>query len=68
MIKGSRHEKWVELENRHQEKLKRKAERIGVLRALVDMHTKDPNVDHEYLVGLRARLRTAICNFESMKP
>lgn len=62
------HDVWVELDKRHKDKLQRKVERIGVLKALIDMHEANPNHDHEYLVGLRARHRTAVANFESMKP
>ncbi len=68
MAKNNGHDMWVTLERRHKEKLLRKAERIGVLRALEEMHAADPDCDHEYLVGLRSRLRTAVANFESMKP
>lgn len=59
---------WRSLEERHREKVQRKVERIGVLRALVEMHEADPNHDHEYLVGLRGRMRSAEANLNAMKP
>jgi hypothetical protein len=62
------HEMWVEMERRHREAVKRKYDKIEVLRALLEMHEGNPDSDHEYLVGLRQRLRTAVANLESMRP
>jgi hypothetical protein len=62
------HEMWVEMERRHREKVARKYEKIEMLRALLEMHEANPDADHEYLVGLRQRLRTAVCNLEAMRP
>ena len=59
---------WREKERRHKEVVARKYEKIEMLKALLEMHEKDPKQDHEYLVGLRARLRTAVANLESMTP
>jgi hypothetical protein len=55
------HEMWVEMERRHREKVARKYEKL-------EMHEANPDADHEYLVGLRQRLRTAVCNLEAMRP
>ena len=58
----------IEMERRHREKVARKYEKIEMLRALLEMHEADPDHDHEYVVGLRARLRTAVSNLEAMRP
>lgn len=68
MANRNGHEMWLEMERRHREKVQRKYERIEVLRALLEMHEGNPDHDHEYVVGLRARLRTAVANLESMRP
>ena len=67
MIRNN-HEMWLEMERRHREKVARKYEKIEVLRALLEMHEANPDHDHEYVVGLRQRLRTAVANLEAMKP
>ena len=59
---------WRALEERHRDAVQRKHERIGVLKALVEMHEADPEHDHEYLVGLRNRMRSAEANLLAMKP
>jgi hypothetical protein len=52
---------WDSLEHdkAHREKVIAKWQKIQTLRALVEMHEADPNCDHEYLLALRARVRSA---------
>lgn len=51
----------------HQEKVLRKLEKIQVLKALLEEWEARPDeVDHDYLLGLRARLRSAQNQLESM--
>jgi len=58
-----------ERERVHQEKLFAKVQKIEGLRALVEMWEELPDqVDHEYLLALRARLRSAENQFKAMKP
>jgi hypothetical protein len=53
----------------HREKLIAKAQKIQGLRALLEMWEERPDeVDHEYLLSLRARLRSAENQFAAMKP
>jgi hypothetical protein len=53
----------------HREKVKRKAEKIQGLRALLEMWEERPDqVEHEYLLALRARLRSAENQLDVMKP
>jgi hypothetical protein len=51
----------------HQQKRIAKLEKIQTLRALLEMHESNPDHDHEYLLGLRARLRSAENQFNAMK-
>jgi hypothetical protein len=53
----------------HREKLIAKAQKIQGLRALLEMWEERPDeVDREYLLALRARLRSAENQFAAMKP
>jgi hypothetical protein len=53
----------------HREKLIRKAQKIQALRALLEMWEERPDqVEHDYLLALRARLRSAENQFAAMKP
>ncbi len=52
---------------RHRDKRQKKHERILGLAALIEMHEGDPNYDHEYLLGLRARYRAAVNQYAAMK-
>ena len=54
-------------EERHRDKRQKKHERILGLAALIEMHEKDSNYDHEYLLGLRARYRAAVNQLAAMK-
>ncbi len=51
---------------RHRDKRQKKQERIDTLKALLDMHESNPDADHEYVLGLRARLRNATNQFLAM--
>ena len=53
--------------DRHRDKRQKKHERILGLAALIEMHEKDANYDHEYLLGLRARYRAAVNQLAAMK-
>jgi hypothetical protein len=53
----------------HREKVIAKAQKIQGLRALLEMWEERPDeVDREYLLSLRARLRSAENQFAAMKP
>ncbi len=52
---------------RHRDKRQKKHERILTLAALIEMHERDANYDHEYLLGLRARYRAAVNQLNAMK-
>ena len=67
MAKRAGYVGWVEMDKRHRDKVQRKYEKIETLKALVEMWESDPDA-HEYVVELRARLRTAVANLEAMKP
>ncbi len=54
-------------EERHRDKRQKKQERVQSLKALVDMWEADPNCDHEYILGLRARHRAAVNQLAAMK-
>jgi hypothetical protein len=56
------------LERIHREKVVRKTQKIQTLRALLEMHEADPDHDHDYVIGLRARLRSVENQFAAMKP
>ncbi len=55
-------------EERHRDKRQKKQERVDTLTAILDMHEKDPDADHDYVLGLRARLRNARNQLVCMKP
>ena len=58
-----------EWEKVHREKLMAKVQKIQTLRALLEEWEARPDqVDHAYLLALRARLRSAENQFGSMKP
>jgi hypothetical protein len=49
-----------ELDRERRDKLQRKMQKIDTLRALLEMWESRPDeVDHDYLLALRARLRSA---------
>jgi hypothetical protein len=52
----------------HREKRIRKLERIHVLRDLQEMWEAREDVDHAYLLRLRARLRSAENQYAAMQP
>ncbi len=52
---------------RHRDKRQKKQERVDTLTAILDMHEKDPDADHDYVLGLRARLRNARNQLSAMK-
>ena len=50
----------------HRDKLQRKYEKIETLRALLEMWEANPDHDHEYILELRAKLRSAENQLASM--
>lgn len=50
----------------HREKLLAKVQKIQGLRALLEMHEANPDHDHDYVLGLRARIRSAENQLASM--
>lgn len=56
----------MQFERVHREKLQRKVEKIDVLKALLEMHEANPEHDHAYILELRAKLRAAQNQLESM--
>ncbi len=52
---------------RHRDKRQKKQERVDILKAILDMHESNPNADHVYVLGLRARLRNARNQLSAMK-
>ncbi len=54
-------------EERHRDKRIKKQERVDTLTAILDMHEKDPDADHDYVLGLRARLRNARNQLAAMR-
>ncbi len=52
---------------KHKERAIKKVQRIQGLKDLLDTHEADPDTyDHEYVLSLRARLRAAQNQLESM--
>jgi hypothetical protein len=51
----------------HRQKRLAKLEKIQGLKALLEMHEANPDADHDYLLGLRARLRSAENQYQCMK-
>jgi hypothetical protein len=54
-------------DQQHREKRTRKLEKILMLRALLEMYENNPDADHDYVLGLRARLRSAENQLAAMK-
>jgi len=50
----------------HKVRVQKKLNRIMGLKALHDTWEKDPNVDHAYLLELRAKIRNAQNQYEAM--
>ena len=50
----------------HREKLQRKVEKIDTLRALLEMWEANPDHDHDYILELRAKLRSAESQLAAM--
>ena len=57
-----------EHEQVHREKVIRKAQKIEGLRALLEMWEERPDADHDYVLQLRAKLRSAENQLAAMKP
>jgi hypothetical protein len=53
---------------KHVEKLAAKHQTLEGKEALLAMWEKDERVDHEYLLGLRKRVRSLRCQLLAMKP
>ncbi len=64
------HTHWdtAEREHVHREKVLAKAQKIQGLRALLEMWEENPNHDHDYILQLRAKLRSAENQLKAMKP
>ena len=52
----------------HAERVMEKERRIEVLRALLEMHEQQNELDDEYIKGLRQRLKRAQTQLENMRP
>jgi hypothetical protein len=52
----------------HRAKVIAKVQKIQGLRALLEMHEANPDHDHDYVVGLRARLRSVENQLTAMRP
>jgi hypothetical protein len=69
MSRQSIHRDSRDFDRIHQAKLIAKAQKIQGLRALLEMWEERPDqVDREYLLALRARLRSAENQFAAMRP
>jgi hypothetical protein len=56
----------MQFERIHREKLAAKMQKIETLRALLEMWEAHPDHDHEYILELRAKLRSAENQLASM--
>ena len=52
----------------HAERVMEKERRVEVLRALLEMHEQQNELDDEYIKGLRQRLKRAQTQLENMRP
>lgn len=55
-----------ELDKIHQQKRIAKLEKLQGLRALLEMHEANPDHDHDYVLGLRARIRSVENQYAAM--
>jgi hypothetical protein len=58
----------LERDRIHRQKLSRKIQRIDGLRALLEEWEAFPELDYQYVLRLRQRLRSAENQLEAMKP
>jgi hypothetical protein len=52
----------------HDERVMEKKHRVEVLRALLEMHLQQRELDGEYIKGLRRRLQQAQTQLQNMRP
>jgi hypothetical protein len=52
----------------HAERVTEKKHRVEVLRALLEMHLQQRELDGEYIKGLRQRLKQAQTQLQNMQP